>query len=208
VVRETQRRPLPADRLLDAASDLFDREGIRAVGVDRLISEADVARASLYQNFGSKDALVLAWIARQDVQDRARYDEALRAAAAETGAPVDALTRIRTLFDLAMASTSRRRYRGCLYVNALTEFPDHDHAVHEVVTAHRRWVHAELADAAAMAGAPNPAGLADRIQLLYDGALVGAKTARSTEPIRLAEQLALDLVTAAVRDTGRVESPV
>ncbi|HEY4422230.1 MAG TPA: helix-turn-helix domain-containing protein, partial [Pseudonocardia sp.] len=51
-------RPLPAERLVTSAARLFDRHGIRAVGVDQLVADADVARASLYQNFGSKDGLV------------------------------------------------------------------------------------------------------------------------------------------------------
>ena len=194
-VRGTTRRPLPAERLLDAAADLFDREGIRAVGVDRLVAEADVARASLYQNFGSKDALVLAWLTRRDELDRAAYDRALRAAARDADAPADPATRIRIFFDLAAASMRRRHFRGCLYVNALTEFPDDDHTVHALVTEHRRWMREEIADAAAMAGVPDPATLAASIQLIYDGGLVGAKTARSEEPVRLAEQLATSLLT-------------
>ncbi|GEL26636.1 hypothetical protein PSU4_55900 [Pseudonocardia sulfidoxydans NBRC 16205] len=198
VVRGTPRRPLPAERLLEAAGALFDREGIRAVGVDRLVAEADVARASLYQNFGSKDALVLAWLSKQDEVDRAGYDRALRAAARSADGPADPMTRIRTFFDLAVAATRRRHYRGCLYVNALTEFPDRDHSVHMVVAEHRRWMREEIADAAAMAGAADPAEVARSVQLLYDGGLVGAKTARSVEPIRRAEQLAAELVEAAV----------
>lgn len=197
-MRGTTRRPLPAERLLDAAADLFDREGIRAVGVDRLVAEADVARASLYQNFGSKDALVLAWLTRRDELDRAAYDRALRAAARDAEAPADPATRVRTFFDLAAASMRRRQFRGCLYVNALTEFPDDDHSVHVLVTEHRRWMRDEIADAAAMAGVPDPMTLASSIQLVYDGGLVGAKTARSEEPVRLAERLATDLLAASV----------
>jgi AcrR family transcriptional regulator len=197
-VRETQRSPLPADRLLDAAATLFDREGIRAVGVDRLIAEADVARASLYQNFGSKDALVVAWLSRQDEADRDRYSRAVR----RDGA--DPLRRIRTMFELAVTSTGRRHYRGCLYVNALTEFPDQGHPIHEVITEHRRWQRTELADAARQAGAAEPDAVAERIQLLYDGGLVGAKTTHSTEPIRMAERMALDIVDSGRRPGARV----
>jgi AcrR family transcriptional regulator len=207
-VRGTPGRPLPAERLLEAAAALFDREGIRAVGVDRLVAEADVARASLYQNFGSKDALVLAWLTKQDELDRATYDRALRAAARSAGGPADPAARVRAFFDLAVTSTRRRRYRGCLYVNALTEFPDDDHSVHLLVGEHRRWMREEIADAAAMAGAADPAEVARSIQLLYDGGLVGAKTARSVEPIRLAERLAIGLLDAAVPSGSTASAPV
>ncbi|GAY08888.1 transcriptional regulator, tetr family [Pseudonocardia sp. N23] len=198
---------MPAERLLDAAADLFDRDGIRAVGVDRLVAEADVARASLYQNFGSKDALVLAWLTRRDELDRAAYDRALRAATRDAGSPADPATRIRTFFDLAAASMRRRHFRGCLYVNALTEFPDDDHSVHLLVAEHRKWMRDEIADAAAMAGAAAPAALAASVQLLYDGGLVGAKTAHAEEPVRLAERLALDLLTTATAREATSAAP-
>ena len=71
-------RPSPAERLLESAASLFDREGIRAVGIDRLIADADVARASLYQHFGSKDALVVSYLERADGNDRDGYRRAVR----------------------------------------------------------------------------------------------------------------------------------
>lgn len=193
-VRDTGGRPLPAERLLDAAGELFDREGIRAVGVDRLVVAAAVARASLYQHFGSKDGLVVAWLTHQDERDRRGYASALDRLPGDAATPE---LRIRTFFDLAAAATRRRRYRGCLYVNALTEFPDAGDAVAQVVKKHRRWMHRELAAAAVAAGAGDPEQLADRIQLLYDGSLVGAKTAHSTAPIRHARELAVELLHAA-----------
>jgi AcrR family transcriptional regulator len=196
VVRDTKGGPLPAERLLDAAGDLFDREGIRAVGVDRLIDAAAVARASLYQHFGSKDGLVVAWLTRQDERDRAGFDAALDHLAGDAAA--DPETRIRTFFEVAAAGTRRRNYRGCLYVNALTEVPDAGDRVADIVTRHRHWMRDELAAASAKAGAADPGLLADHIQLLYDGALVGAKTAHSVEPIRVAEELAVTLLRAAV----------
>ncbi|TCK22048.1 TetR/AcrR family transcriptional regulator [Pseudonocardia endophytica] len=181
----------PADRLLDSAAELFDSEGIRAVGIDRLISEADVARASLYQHFGSKDALVVAYLERTDRRDRAAYAHAVRELG---GRP---LGRIRAVFTSAATSAERRNYRGCLYVNALTEFPDDDHPVRRVVLDHRQWLVDELVAALEQIGVPDPRALAARIQLIYDGALVGSKAVRDASPITNAAALVDEMVLSA-----------
>lgn len=184
----SNRGALPGDRLLTAATSLFDREGIRAVGIERLIAEADVARASLYQAFGSKDSLVVAYLEHADRADRERYTRALR------GASDDPVDRVAVFFRLALAGARRRRFRGCLYVNAATEFPDARHPVHGVVRAHRRWQLDEFTDTARHAGAAEPERLGRRLQLLYDGALVGSKAARTVEPIEEAATMAGELV--------------
>ncbi len=192
VMPVTTRQPNPADRLLEAASALFDAEGIRAVGIDRLLARAGVAKASLYQHFESKDELVLAYLRRADRRDRAGYAHAVRAMADR---PLD---RIRAVFALAEAAARRRGFRGCLYINAVTEFPAARHPVRAVVSEHRAWLAAELTTALAQAGAPDPTRLAGRIQLLYDGALVGSKAAHSVRPIREAAELVDELIGAAV----------
>jgi AcrR family transcriptional regulator len=189
-VASISARPLPAERLITSAARLFDRHGIRAVGVDQLVADADVARASLYQNFGSKDGLVAACLEQQDRLDREGYTRAVRTMAD------DPAPRVQILFDRAAAAARRRRFRGCLYLNAATEFPDPAHPVHSVVAAHRHWLHTELAATLRQAGAVDPEGTARRIQLIYDGGLAGSKAARSADPIRLAAEMAVDAVAA------------
>ncbi|HEY4420202.1 MAG TPA: hypothetical protein VGN22_11825, partial [Pseudonocardia sp.] len=79
-----------------------------------------------------------------------------------------------------------------------TEFPDPAHPVHSVVAAHRHWLHTELAATLRQAGAVDPEGTAQRIQLIYDGGLAGSKAARSADPIRLAAAMAADAVAATL----------
>ncbi|HWN35036.1 MAG TPA: TetR/AcrR family transcriptional regulator [Pseudonocardia sp.] len=189
-------RPSPAERLLDTAAALFDREGIRAVGIDRLIAEADVARASLYQHFGSKDTLVVHYLQRADGNDRAGYRRAVR------GLEDHPRDRIRAVYRLAEAAARRRGFRGCLYVNAVTEFPEPKHPVRLVVTAHREWLAGELTAALTQAGVPAPERLAARLQLLYDGGLVGSKAGHSVAPIEDAARLADELIEAALCTAG------
>ncbi|MEV8637573.1 helix-turn-helix domain-containing protein [Streptosporangium sp. NPDC051023] len=180
--------PRPAERLLETVSLLFPLHGIRAVGIDQIIAEAGVAKASLYQAFGSKEALVVAYLERQDATDRAVY----RAAVTGVGDPVD---RVLVSFDLAVASAQRRSYRGCVFLNAATEFPGPGHPVGEAVEAHRAWVRARWAEALAGRGAES-AALVDRVQILYDGGIAGMKAARSTAPIALAREMARELLSS------------
>ncbi|MFC8043298.1 TetR/AcrR family transcriptional regulator [Nocardia sp. NPDC057353] len=177
-------KPSPAQRLLETAGTLFARYGIRAVGIDRVLAEAGVARASLYSSYGSKDALVLAYLEHLDRRDRARWQEAVAAVA-------DPADRVLTFFDLALASAPGRGFRGCQYANAATEFPDQELAP---VVAHRIWVRETLTELLTEVGAADPAGLAQRIQLVYDGALAGSKLEHSVQPLRFGREIAAELL--------------
>jgi AcrR family transcriptional regulator len=177
----------PAQRLLNTAAELFADQGIRAVGIDQILRTAGVAKASLYSSYGSKDALVIAYLTDLDHADRNRWERAV----ATVPDPVD---RITVLFDLAAGAATRRDFRGCLYANAATEYPGVDL---EPVRAHREWLRGTLAGLLEHAGAARPATLARRIQLLYDGALLGSKLERSTDPIMAARTLTRELIEAA-----------
>lgn len=187
VPASTTTKATPADRLLDAATSLFAAHGIRAVGIDRIISEAGVARASLYSSFGSKDALVTEYLRQLDMRDRLRFDDAV--------APVaDPLDRVLTLFDLAISSAPVRNYRGCQYLNATTEFPGELDGMLVPVREHRDWLHEQLTQLLTAAGLPDAPALAGKIQTVYDGALAGSKFACSEEPIRVGRRMAEELL--------------
>ncbi|MEV0105029.1 helix-turn-helix domain-containing protein [Nocardia sp. NPDC050799] len=181
---ERRGRPAPAQRLLDTATTLFARYGIRAVGIDRILAESGVARASLYSSYGSKDALVIAYLDHLDHRDRTRWNEA-------TAEITDPGEKILTFFDLALASAPSRGFRGCQYANAATEFPEE---TLPPVIAHRRWMLDTLTELLRARGATEAAGLARRIQLIYDGALAGSKFEHTVEPLRLGRTIAAELV--------------
>jgi AcrR family transcriptional regulator len=176
----------PADRLLRTAAKLFASQGIRAVGIDQILREAGVAKASLYSTYGSKDALVLAYLSDLDQADRNRWQQA----AADLADEVD---KVLLFFDLAARAATARDFRGCLYANAATEFPGVEF---EPVVAHRRWLVETLAGLLAAAGVSDPDEMAGQIQLLYDGALVGSKISRSTHPITQARAWAAQQIAA------------
>lgn len=183
------KRPA-AERLLSTASELFAREGIRSVGIDRILAEAGVAKATLYQAFGSKDALVLAYLERRDIADRQAY-RAHVAGAAPGADPVLAS------FDLAERAAGRREFVGCVYANALNEFPGPDQPVARAVRTHRDWVREQWS--IALGSDERAERLARRIQLVYDGALLGAKAVRSPEPIRVAREVVAEWIDVLPR---------
>ena len=163
----TTKRPSPARaRLIDAATRLFYEEGIHAVGVDRVIEEAAVTRATLYKQFGGKENLVLAYLANEDTMLRELF-----AAAGSTGAaPDDLLTAV---IDGIAADIRHRHTRGCPFINAAAEYPDAAGAVRQLIGEHREWFRATLEAVAEAAGLDRPADVAASLVLLRDAALVG-----------------------------------
>ncbi|GAA3453774.1 TetR/AcrR family transcriptional regulator [Dactylosporangium matsuzakiense] len=129
----TAGRPSEArDRLLGTASRIFYADGIRSVGVDRIVAEAQVTRATLYRHFPGKDDLILAYLAAADEAIRARTG-----AAVAVGLPGPETVRV---ISQGIAHTIRTDgFRGCAFLNAAAEYPDPDHPIHRAVLAHRQW---------------------------------------------------------------------
>lgn len=157
----------PRERLLRVASDLFYRFGISSVGVDRILTEANVTRATLYRHFEGKEGLVEAYLEREDEGIRALF------AAGEAQA-----TSPRHYLELAVEGVGqdalRHHTRGCPFINAAAEYPDPDSPVRRRVAAHRAWFHDTLRSALERAGAPDAERRAATLVLLRDAALVGA----------------------------------
>lgn len=160
------------ERLLATAGGLFYGEGIRAVGVDRLVSEARVTRATFYRHFPSKEDLVLAYLRGAD----ARVREAVRDAVDPAPTAADAL---RALAATVAGDLTRPGFRGCAFLRAAAEFPDPADAVHREVVAHREWFVGQLEDlftAVYRDEGPGarPARAARHFLMLRDGAMSAA----------------------------------
>lgn len=160
---------LPArERLLAVADELFYAEGIRAVGIDRLLVEAGVAKASLYQHFASKDELVAAYLQRRIDVNQAYLDHKL---AEVEGGPTD---RIVAFFEILGRWMTGPGFRGCPFINAAAEFPQATHPAHRAVKDHRARNRARLLELAAARPGDDPETLVTTLMMLYDGALVAA----------------------------------
>jgi AcrR family transcriptional regulator len=184
-------RPSPRDRLLATADQLFYEQGICTVGVDRILKEADVARASLYTTYGSKEELVRAYLQRRSDGWRATVAEVLPH---RWDTPRDRIIGIFTLLTEWFAAPG---YHGCPFINASAEAAP-SQAVDEVRELHRAWVRELFAGLAREAGAKDPDALSAQLVLLYDGSMVGAQLDRSTAPGEAAQTSAAALIDAAI----------
>jgi AcrR family transcriptional regulator len=149
------------ERLLAAANELFYNEGVHTVGIDRVIEQAGVAKASLYNTFGSKDELVRAYLATRYASVTERITQAVE----RYDAPRD---RLLAVFEGQGELFAQPGYRGCAFARASAESHPGDPA-EQATEAYRRWVRALLTDLAAQARVPEPEVLARQLHLLYDG---------------------------------------
>ncbi len=184
--------PSPAaERILDTAFRLFYARGIRAVGVDLIIAESDVAKATFYKHFPAKDELVLAYLDRVDGIWTGQLHDAAEAAGPD---PADQLV---GLFDALGTACRRDGYRGCAFINAAAEAAPGT-PVHERTVAHKQAVLTWLRDLATRTGADDPNSLARSLALLLDGGLADGALAADPEAPRAAKEAARSLIAAAL----------
>ena len=183
-------RPRKKDQLVDTALRLFCRSGFRATGIDTILAEAEVAKMTLYNNFGSKEALILAALEKRDEEHIAWLTAETEARAAT---PEDGLL---ALFDALDAWFARKDFHGCPFLKASGEFDDHDDPVHRAALAHKGHLLALIRELAEAAGAPDPARIAGEIYLLVEGATVVAQLTGDRSTAARAKQAAEALLAA------------
>lgn len=187
---ETSRRA--ADRIRDTAFDLFYREGIRAVGVEEIVSQAGVTKPSLYRAFESKDELIAAYLRDYDQ----RFCERFEAPGADH--PGDPKAHLLAYVDRLSRRASRDGYRGCGLTNAVIEYPDHDHPAHQVAVESKQNLRARLREMCRSMGARDPDELADGLLLLIEGSYVSGQTFGEGGPARVLGAMARRLIDASL----------
>jgi AcrR family transcriptional regulator len=181
--------PTARERILATASKLFYRDGIRAVGIDTVLAESGVAKASLYRVFPSKDALIAAFVTERDQTFWARWD----AVAAQYADDPRGL--LRALLVGMAERINGSGFRGCPFLNVSTEFPDDAHPGRIVARANKDEMRSRLAEICARTGAPDPDRTAGQLLLLINGAYVTGQMAPDAD-------LARNLIDAAERLIG------
>src|SRR4029077_14512723 len=141
-------RPTARERLLAAANELFYNEGVHTVGIDRVIEQASVAKASLYNTFGSKDELVRAYLETR----RASVTQRIMQAVDRYAIPRE---RLLAVFEGQGELFAQPDYRGCAFARASAESQPGDLA-EQAAEDYRRWLRALLTELAAQAGALEP----------------------------------------------------
>jgi AcrR family transcriptional regulator len=157
----------PRERLLRTAASIFYSDGIHSVGVDRVIAEAGVTRATFYRHFPGKEDLVLAYLELEDGQLRDLFETA----AIGIDDPEQLLEAI--IAGIADDVTYGHT-RGCPFINASAEYPDSTSRVRILVREHRDWFQSTLRAALEKAGRTDAAARGRALSLLRDAALVGS----------------------------------
>jgi len=181
--------PSARERLLAAANQLFYEEGVRAVGIDRVIEQAGVAKASLYSSFGSKEELVRSYLQGRHATRRARLEAKL----AQHSTPAEKLLGV---FDLLVEITADPTYRGCAFLRADAELLPGG-AVKEMCHLSRGWLRGVLLDLVQQVGVREPQRLVQRLVLLYDGVMVAVQMDGDRTAAVEARALAAELLAAA-----------
>lgn len=158
----------PRDRILEVASLLFYQNGIRAVGVDTIIAQADVAKMTFYKHFKSKELLVLEFLNRRDEMWREWFVSTVNKLAPRVE------DRPLAIFDALEQRFSRKDFRGCAFINTMVEMADGNHVIHEAATLHKQRVEKIIRSLLSEAGIKKSEELAKAFLLLMDGAIVTA----------------------------------
>jgi AcrR family transcriptional regulator len=186
---KVHRSVSPAERILAAADKLFYEQGIRAVGVDAVAAEAGVSKRTLYSYYASKDDLIAAYLTRRFKM-----------------APVsDAPAREQILgyFERMERLFADGTFRGCPFVNAVTEIGDPKHPAASIAARfkeERRAWYRDLLERMAVADAE---GLAVQLQMLADGAIAAVLVRHDPAVARAARAAAEVLLDAAATRPSR-----
>ncbi|VWC60476.1 TetR family transcriptional regulator [Burkholderia contaminans] len=176
--------PDTRERILQTASELFYREGTRAVGVDLIVAQAGVAKTSLYRHFTTKDDLIEAFLLREDADFWAHWDAV---AAQYRRTPREELE---AQLQWIGERIARPGYRGCPQINIAAEYADGNHPARKVAVAHKRELRRRLAELAAAIGVDEPETFALRLATVIDGALSSGQALHAHGPVAFLQEFA------------------
>ena len=180
------------ERLLQTADRLFYAEGVQTVGIDRIIDDAGVAKASLYRTFGSKDALVEAYLRRRHDATLSRLSEAI----AGTDDPREKILRV---FDVQARTFTEPGFNGCAFMGASAEAVPGG-TIDRAATEFRTWIRNMFVDLAKGLGVAAPESLGRQLHVLYDGGIITARMDHDptvADESRAAASLLIDAATLA-----------
>ena len=186
-MRKSPKKPMlkkpMKERILETADRLFYSQGIRAIGVDTIAAEIGISKRTLYNPFPSKDALIVAYLERRNVQtppsERESADLILRS------------------FDRLERNFGTREFRGCPFVNAVAELGAGEHAAKAVALAFKQGRQAWFRDLLVKLGLPAPDLLATQLAILVDGAIATHLVRGDPEMARAAKAAAITLLHQA-----------
>lgn len=180
------------EKILQAAAELFYRQGIRASGVDAIVKAANTTKMSLYKYFPSKDDLVIAFLRKRDVDFRAWFADQVNGKADTPQA------KLLAVFDVIEEWMAIPEFRGCAFINAAAEFPLEGNPVHQVSAEFYEQFRSYMADLATQSGCHLPQSLAMQLSLLVEGTIVSEQMQRNSGAANQAKRAAIVLIEASL----------
>lgn len=154
------------ERIIDAATQLFYAQGLRAVSAEKIIALVGITKVTFYRHFPSKDDLIVAYLERRAEWER----NAILTVRQMTGDDVPSVFRI--VAEAIGAESCSPGFRGCPFINAAAEYPDPQHPIRQVVDEHRRWFKRTIEELLNEIDVPDASRVADELVMLRDGAMV------------------------------------
>jgi AcrR family transcriptional regulator len=167
-----------ADKVLSTASRLFYANGVRAVGIEWIVSESGVAKTSLYRHFQTKDDLVAAFLEREDGEFWRQWDEVTVNCANPTA-------ELMSLLEWIGKRVARDGYRGCPQINVAAEFADPAHPARKIRKRHKAEMLERLRELVVRIGAARPDDTALQLMLLIDGAFTSDGQLSKSNAVRV-----------------------
>jgi len=189
----TEGRPKAAERIRRTARELFYREGIRAIGVEEIVTRAGVTKPSLYRSYASKDELAAEYLRDYEVAFWKVFE-----AGTETY-PGDARGQLMAYFEGLAHRATQAGYRGCGLTNAVVEYPGDDHPARKVAEEHKRKLRERMVALSEAMGAKEPAVLADGLLLLLEGTYASGQLFGPDGPAESLVKVANQLIDASLR---------
>lgn len=186
-------RPKAADRIRSTARELFYREGIRAIGVEEIVSRAGVTKPSLYRSYASKDDLAAEYLRDYEVAFWSVFD------AVQGDHPGDPRAQLMAYVEGLARRATQPGYRGCGLTNAVVEYPGDEHPARQVAEAHKRLLRQRLVEMSAEMGAKDPPTLADGLLLLLEGTYASGQMFGPQGPAQSLVAIAGQLIDASLR---------
>lgn len=180
-------------RIIETAERLFYAEGIRSVGIDRIISEAEVAKMTLYNHFSSKDELILAALQYREEKFDSMFKKWMDRHAKK------GMDRLEAFFAALKNWFESPGFRGCAFINAVVELADNDHPASQFSVEHKVRFHAMLKEIITEVKGKKAATMSPAIALMVEGAIVTAMNQQKSESANVAKSAGLALIAKAKR---------
>ena len=181
------------EHLIETAIELFCEHGYHATGIDKIIDRAGVSKKTLYTHFRSKDELIMAALRQYDGVFRNNF---MRQVDRLSKTPQEKLLAI---FDVAEGWFSQKFFFGCMFINVIGEYSQKDSPIRDICKQFKRLMRNYIRDLCVQAGSEEPDILADKLALLFEGAVVTSQVSQDPDAAKTAKDIARSLVAQMLR---------